>query len=123
MPPPSAKLLEARLGFNFQLGISRDPRAKKTPETFQLLQRVDDISTRYISYGIKRIRESEGIRLRTLEILEDLGPTLWPDFDATGKRNTSWLFDPPDDSDPNENNLSKEYSRHLVFSDPIDYVT
>jgi hypothetical protein len=119
MPPPSAKQLEARLGFNFQIGISKDPRAKKTPETFQLLQRVDEISTRYISYGIKRIRQSEGIKRRTLEILEDLGPTLWPDLHETGERDTSWLLAPLDDSDPH----GSEYPKDLVFSDPIDRLT
>jgi hypothetical protein len=120
MPPPSAKQLEARLGFNFQLGISRDPRAKRTPATFQLLQRVDEISTRYISYGITRIRKSEGIKRRTREILEDLGPTLWPDLNETGERDSSWLLGPFDDSDPHG---YTEYPKDLMFSDPIDRVT
>ena len=122
MPPPSAKQLESRLGFNFQQGISRDRRAKETPETFQLLQRVDEISDRYISYGIRKIRASKGIRQQTLKILEDLGPTLWPDLDETGKRNAPWLLDPSDDSDPNEQDATAGYTRHLVFSDPIDCV-
>ena len=107
------------MGFNFELGISRDPRAKRTPETSRLLQRLDKINTRYVAYKIKEIRESKRIKRRTSEILKDLGSTLWPDFDEkTGKRSTPWLFDASDQSAPYERHA--EYSKDLVFSDPID---
>jgi hypothetical protein len=121
MPPPSAKQLEARLGLNFQ-HISRKPRVKsrRCPEISQLLQRVEEISARYICYGIQKIRQSEGIGLQTLEILQELGPTLWPDLDETGKRNAPWLFDPSDGTDQNEEHWTTEYPKHLVYSDPID---
>jgi hypothetical protein len=52
--------------------------------------------------------------------LEDLGPTLWPDLNETGERDSSWLLGPFDDSDPHG---YTEYPKDLVFSDPIDRVT
>jgi hypothetical protein len=121
MPRPSAKTLEARLGFNFQNGISKDRRTKEFPEIVRLLERVEDIKARHKTLGVNEIRQSESIKQQTLEILEDFGPTIWPDLDETGKRNTPWLFDLAGDSDPNENHLTTEYSKHLVFSDPIDH--
>ena len=126
MPRTTARQLEARLGLNFQ-HISRHPRARKPPEISHLLQRVDEIKASYISHGshggIKTIRESEGIRLQTLEILEDLGPVLWPDFDENRKRSAPWLLDPSDCSDQNEKHWTAEYPKHLVYSDPIDRIT
>jgi len=120
MPAPTAKQLEARLGFNFQQGISRDRRVTETPETSELLRRLDEINHRYQSYGIKKIRASKGLRCLTLKILEDFGPTLWPDLDETGKRNTPWLLDSPDDSNSNKQAATTEYTRHLFYSDPVD---
>jgi hypothetical protein len=124
MPRTTAKQLEARLGLNFQ-HISRDPRARsgKPPEIFRLLQRVEEISAGYICYGIQKIRQSEGIGQQTLEILEELGPTLWPDLNETGKRSAPWLFDPSDGSDQNEQHWTTEYPKKLVYSDPIDRAT
>lgn len=126
MPRTTARQLETRLGLNFQ-HISRHPHARKPPEISHLLQRVDEIKASYISHGshggIKTIRESEGIRLQTLEILEDLGPVLWPDFDENRKRSAPWLLDPSDYSDQNEEHWTAEYPKHLVYSDPIDRIT
>jgi hypothetical protein len=122
MPQPSAKQLEARLGLNFQ-HISRNPLvpSRKCPEISQLLERVAEISARYICYGKQKIRQSEGIERQTLEILKDLGPSLWPDFDENGKRRAPWLFDPSDGSDQNEEHWTPEYPKHLVLSDFDDH--
>jgi hypothetical protein len=120
--PPPAKLLEARLGFNFHFGIARDPRARRIPEIFDLTRRLDEINTRYVSYKIARTHESKGIRRRSLQILEDLGPTLWPDLDDSEQLTSwsPWLFDPSDDSNFTDNSLIKEWPIRLFFSDPTD---
>jgi hypothetical protein len=75
-------LAEARLGFNFgKRGISRDSRAKETPETLRLIERISILIERYVAYPPTKLLASKSFRCEAENIFVELGPTLWPRLD------------------------------------------
>jgi hypothetical protein len=111
--------VEARLGFNFSSGLSKEHRAKQTSETSHLLERIHRINEAYWTITWKEIRSSEGVRSESEKLLNDLGPTLWPDFDEIKGPFPTWLFH-PDERRANENPHRDLYPRPLLFSSSVD---
>ena len=72
--------------------MSKEHRAKQTRETSHLHDRIHQINRAYSTLSWKEIRSSEGVRSEAENLLYDLGPTLWPDFDATKGPLPTWVF-------------------------------
>jgi hypothetical protein len=88
-------LAEARLGFNFgQKGVSREPRAKETPETKLLLQGLRSINKQYVAYSARRLSRSKTFNDRVETLFNELGTKLWPSFDVVTGLFPSWLLRP-----------------------------
>ena len=111
--------VEARLGFNFKQGLSKEHRARQTNETGRLLKRIHQINEDYSHLNWKEIRSSEGVRSAAEKLLNDLGPTLWPDYNKIKGPFPTWLFH-PDKPGTSENPHRDLYPRPLLFSDPVD---
>lgn len=111
--------VEARLGFNFSKGLSKEHRAKQTSETSHLLDRIHQINETYWALSWKEIRSSEGVRSAAEKLLRDLGPTLWPDFNKIKGPFPTWLLR-PDRPRANQNPHRDLYPRSLFFSNSID---
>ena len=86
--------VEARLGFNFNSGLSEDGRAKRTPEVRQLHGHIEMINKQFYHLDWNGIRNSEGVRKAAEKTLNELGPVLWPDFDEINGPFPTWLLRP-----------------------------
>lgn len=111
--------VEARLGFNFKTGLSKDSRAKQTPATSQLLARIEQINKQYYHLDWNEIGDSKGIKNATLGLLSNLGPLLWPDFDNVNGPFPTWLLR-PNRPQEEESDLDRFYRRDLFFSSQRD---
>lgn len=119
---PGARLLEARVGLNFQQGrgLSIDPRAKAIPETNRLLRYLHKIKLHYVAYKSKWIPGSRGIRKLSDAILKRLGSAVWPDVDQTPESYHSWLLNPSEAIGSEHNSWVAAYPKRLSYSDPSD---
>lgn len=115
----SIKEAEARLGFNFKLGLARDGRAKTTKETAKLLEQIDDINQKFVAFRRSEIRKSEDLKRAANDLFEELGPSLWPSLDEINRNPPSWLLD-PDRPDLKNNNHSDLYPRRRFFANEAD---
>jgi hypothetical protein len=115
----TAIFLEARVGFNFQegRGFAVDPRAKTFPQLTRLLRYLHKLNVRYAAYPRRRITKSRHIRNRSDEILEKLGPALWPDFGQIHGSYPSWLLNPSKPSTSEHNAWVADYPKRLFYSD------
>lgn len=117
----SIKEVEARIGLNFK-GFSRShavqARQPYAPCIADLLDGINDINTRYVSYNISAIRKSNGIRRKADELFHKLGAELWPNDETDSS--PSWLLSPYNEDDPPVNAYHYRYSKKLRYSDPID---
>lgn len=111
--------VEARLGFNFKLGLSRDTRAARTDEIRELLEHIQAINRTYGSCSSTTIRHSPGIRSEAEKTFLALGPKLWPDFDKANGAIPTWLTH-SDHPQLNENHYQDLYPRQLSFSNATD---
>lgn len=112
--------VEARLGFNFKRGLSREHRAKKIPQTNSLLKRIDTINQRFVTLDWNDICNSEDVRRAAEDLFNELGPSLWPDFDEVNGPFPKWLLQPGrPDIDKNEH--AYLYRRRLFFSSQSDH--
>lgn len=112
--------VEALLGFNFKKGLSRERRAKKTPETNELLGRIDALNQRFGTLDWNAIRGSEDVRHTAENLFDELGPSLWPDIDEINGPSPTWLLQ-PDRPGISGNELPYSYPRHLFFSRQSDH--
>jgi hypothetical protein len=108
-------LAEARLGFNFgQKGVSRELRAKGTPETKLLLQGLRSINKQYVAYSARRLSNSKTFNDRVETLFNELGTKLWPSFDVVTGPFPSWLLR-PDEPGSYDKLLLKEHPEHIFF--------
>lgn len=112
--------VEARLGFNFKRGLSREHRAKKIPQTNNLLERIDIINQKFVDLDWNGICNSEDVRCAADDLFNELGPSLWPDFDEVNGPFPKWLLQ-PGRPDIDKNELAYLYRRHLFFSSQSDH--
>lgn len=112
--------VEARLGFNLNAGLSKDGRAKRTPEVRQLLAHIESINKQFYHLDWSGIRNSEGVRKAAEKTVNELGPVLWPDFDQINGPFPTWLLR-PDRQNVIDSDLNNFYRRDLFFSRPTDH--
>jgi hypothetical protein len=77
---------EARLGFNFgKRGLSRDSRARETPETLRLIERISILIERYVAYPPTKLFASKSFRREAgdifIELAQHYGPNLTESLD------------------------------------------
>jgi hypothetical protein len=82
--------IEARLGFNFRRGLSKEQRAKKTATTSRLLKGLHSLNNKHVLSGHNEIRNSQEIKREAEELFNELGRHLWP----FGEPIPTWLLQP-----------------------------
>lgn len=120
----SIKEAEARIGIKFK-GLSRSPVVQARQNyplcVKHLIQGIIDINTSDVSYGIRAIRTSDGIRRNADELFYKIGAELWPD----DEKNLSpfWLLPPYHKDNPPVNPSHLYYPRKLYYSQLSDRAT
>lgn len=82
------------------------------PAVKALLDKIGPLTSHYSTTLPVNIRSSQGLRVHTNKIFDDLGQALWPDHQVD---RSTWLV-----KDANVQNLGGLYPRSLYFSDPKD---
>lgn len=107
MDTPMSKL-KAQLGLDIPDSRSSKSRSAEPSVVVDLLKGLDLINKKYADHERKEIRSSQGIKREANELLDKLGPTVWPDSDENASHPT-WLLHSSDNQE-----------QRLYYSDPAD---